>query len=1341
MKYFVELKILIFPEKFKRLKKAIITLCIFLNFASSIECQEYYFKHYKVEEGLSHNTVLSSLQDKNGFMWFGTKNGLNRFDGYSFRLFQNNPDDPKSLQGNYIGFLHEYNNTMWVGTNNGLFRYNEQQENFDCIGDTNEKSIRGIDNDSLGNLWFIASGEVCKYNTTTKETHTFPAHEFFNATSIVKSNANEIWATSSTKLHQYNKETNSFNTYALNVKEDSKAPFGINKLFSLNENTLLIGTSNHGVLVFDTKEKKQVKNVLPNLKASLFIRDFVLNGNEELWIATESGIYIYNLKTHNYINLVKNYNNPYNISDNAVYSLTIDNEGGIWAGTYFGGLNYYTPQYSIFKKFLPNPSQNSISGNAVREIHPDKYGNLWIGTEDAGLNKFNPKTGVFTNYTSKSKGGILSHYNIHGILPVDDKIWIGSFDHGLDVLDINSNKLVTNFNTGGAYNLLDNFIYSFYTTKSNKIILITGSAIQYFDAETNNFLRYEEFPNNTFYTSFLEDNDGVLWAGTNTSGVFFFNPKTKQSGRFYQENNKPFSISNNAINGIFQDSKNNIWITTENGLNLLDSTKTKFKKYSTKDGFPSNTFYSILEESPDKLWITTANGLVAFNTQNGSKKIHTKINGLLSDQFNYSSSYKAPDGTMYFGSVNGMISFNPKNFIKHTQTHTSKTLITGLQINNQDASVNNPNSPLKSSITFLDKLKLKPNESSFSLDFAALSFSGPETTEYWYKMEGINDSWISLKKDHKVYFTELPAGDYKFKVKSLNYNSDEAIESPALEIKILPVFWKSKLAYFLYVLFSFLVIFLAIRYYHKRTVSINNQKIKELNNVKEKEIYQAKIEFFTNISHEIRTPLTLIKIPLDKLLKQINNIAPEIKNNLFIMEKNTSRLLDLVNQLLDFRKTEVENINLTFVETNFTALINNTYQRFTEVIKDKNIDFELNLGTADVYAYIDAEAVKKILSNLIGNAIKYSNGKIKVTLSIKEELLLLEIQNNGELIPSHLFEKIFSPFFRVSEVKDQTGTGIGLALAHSLTKLHHGSLTFDVKEKQWNTFLLSLPIHQEKEFKLYNSENINNNDILNDLVTDSEKSDNKTKVLLIEDDIDLLDFVAKDLSDVYKIFKATNGVDALKIVEKENIQLIVTDVKMPKMNGFEVCKTIKSSIETSHIPIIILTSKDAINSKIEGLESGADAYLAKPFSLPYLRIQINNLIENRKNILSYYVSSPLAHLKSLALTETDETFIDKLDEIISQHISNADFSVETLCDIMNMSRSTLYRKIKEMSNLSPNELINISRLKKAAELLNKGDYKIYEVSEMVGYNSQTSFGRNFQKQFNMTPTEYMNSQL
>ncbi|WP_298238546.1 hybrid sensor histidine kinase/response regulator transcription factor [uncultured Algibacter sp.] len=1317
------------------MRKLAIILWFCLLVPSITMGQEYYFKHYKVEDGLSHNTVTSSIQDENGFMWFGTKDGLNRFDGYSFRLFQNDPKKPKSLQGNYIESLHEFDGTIWVGTHNGLSSYNEKNEEFEILEETYTTNIKDIENDNNGNLWYIASGSLNKYNTKTKKNHVYPKEQYFRATAIVRTSDNQIWVSSINQLYQYIEATNSFKIYPLNVTEDVKYPFRIHSLFNLNKDTILLGTHNHGVLSFNLKDT-QIKNMFPNLKSPIYVKDIALNGEHELWIASESGIHIYNLKTHSYTNLIKDYNDPYALSDNAVYTLTFDKEGGIWAGTYFGGINYHTIEYLPFKKFFPNASKNSISGNAVRQICSDKYGNIWIGTEDAGLNKYNPKTGMFTNYKSKSKGGILSHHNIHGVLPVDDKIWIGTFNNGLDILDIKSGQLIGHYDKGESHNLLDNFGFSLYQTRAKKTIVISPSAIQWYNPETKKFSHLNGFPKKNIYTCLLEDNEGVIWVGTNFNGLYYYNPKTNEKRHFKRTNNDTLAISNNNINNIFQDSSNRIWITTENGLNLFDDDKRKLKKYGAKDGFPSNVFYSILEEDTNKLWISTSNGLVAFNTETGNKKIYTKSNGLLTNQFNYNSSYKAPDGTMYFGSVNGLISFNPKNFIK--KDFTPKIFITGLQINKQEVIVNDTNSPLKKSITFLNKLELKPNESSFSLGFASLSFNGSETTEYWYKMKGISDAWIPLKNNHSAHFTELPAGSYSFSVKSLSYNGVWSHESPPLKIEVLPVFWKSNIAYALYSILTLLLVFFTMHYYHKRTESINRQKIKEFSNKKEKEIYQSKIEFFTNISHEIRTPLTLIKIPLDKIIKYANN-NPVIKENLSIMEKNTSRLLDLVNQLLDFRKTEIEGISLTFVETNFTALIKNTHHRFTEAIKDKNIDFKLNFKAKDIYAFVDAEAVKKILSNLIGNAIKYAQNQINVTLSSTDEFLQLKIQNDGELIPEHLHKKIFEPFFRGTEDENLTGTGIGLSLAYTLTELHNGNLTLNIEGEKWNTFLLKLPIHQENEFKLQGQNDINESDFLLNINEDSEENPNKAKILLVEDNIDLLNFVAKDLGELYNIYKATNGSEALKIIEDKNIQLIVSDVMMPVMSGYELCKAIKSTLETSHIPVIFLTAKNTLNAKIEGLELGADAYLEKPFSIPHLIVQIDNLLENRKNVLSHYTSSPLAHLKSIALTETDETFISKLDKVILDNLSNRELNVDTLSEIMNMSRSTLYRKIKEMSNLSPNELINISRLKKAGELLKKEDYKIYEVADMVGFNSQTSFGRNFQKQFNMTPTEYKNN--
>tara|TARA_R110000744_G_scaffold374490_1_gene487324 strand:+ start:30089 stop:34036 length:3948 start_codon:yes stop_codon:yes gene_type:complete len=1297
----------------------------------SLYGQDIYFDHYQVEDGLSHNTVMSSIQDEKGFLWFGTKNGLNRFDGYNFRLFQREEGKPNTLHSNYILSLHEYGGKLWIGTDSGLFMYNEHSENFYFIESTKNYQIRDIDGDTNGNLWFRANGTLTRYNLQEEKCYWFPQTDYFHASDVVNTD-NGIWACSNSHLYKYNQQTNNFKEFKLTNELINGKPFAINDIFSFDERTILIGTANHGVLMFDmiSKESKMVDFLGAEKQ---HVRDFALRENE-LWVATESGIHIYNLHTKEYINPKKNYDDPYALSDNAVYTLTVDNEGGVWAGTYFGGINYQPKQYTPFKKYFPKSSQNSLNGNAIREICEDKNGNLWVGTEDGGLNKFNPKTNTFTNFTSKEKDskGILAHYNVHALHTEDDKLYIGMFENGIDVLDTNTNKIIEHY--GRESGITSDFVYAIYEGKNEELYFITTSGIKTFDNTHNRFVPYEKFPSDKGYTCFLEDDTGVLWAGTYFDGLYTHDPNTSKTAIFSFNLDDSQSISNNHINYLFQDSKKNIWICTEDGLNLYNEQNDSFTRYGTHNGFPSNVFYAILEDDYGKLWISTSKGLVAFNPISEEKKIYTKADGLKSDNFNYMSAHKTKDGTMYFGSVNGMISFNPKEFTQNT--YEAPIYITRLQINNNDIFVTQENSPIQESISSLDNLVLSPKQSSFSLEFAALNYTAPENTEYWYKMEGLNNEWVYLQKDHKVFFTELAAGNYNFIVKSMNSSGVWGKETTGLAIKVLPIFWKSNLAYGLYTMLLGFLIYIGFRTYDQRIKSKNIQKIKQLNNRKEKEIYQAKIEFFTNVSHEIRTPLTLIKSPLEKVLKKSHKI-PDIKDNLAIIKKNTNRLLDLVNQLLDFRKTEIERVDLTFVETNISELIDDTYARFSEAIRDKKVDFSLKLEDKDVIACVDPEALKKILSNLFSNAIKYADKVVIVSLKANESQLKLNLRNDGLLIPGHLKERIFEPFYRVSGNENQTGTGIGLALARSLTEMHNGSLTLNTSDGTMNSFVLQLPIHQEKEFKLRpkSAQNWAEDESITN-VTISPNQGNC--ILLVEDSEELLDFVAKELKEEYFVLKASNGEDALNLLNEDNVQLVISDVMMPGINGFTLSKKIKTNLETSHIPVILLTSKSAISAKMEGLESGADAYIEKPFSIKHLKVHIANLIENRKNIMEHYASSPLAHIRSIANTKTDETFIKKLDEVIYQNLSDSDLNVETLAEIMNMSRSTLYRKIKDISNLSPNELINIARLKKSAELLKSGKYRIFEVAEIVGYNSATSFGRNFQKQFEMTPSDYIN---
>lgn len=1304
------------------------TLVYLFFFSTAIFSQEYYFKHYKVENGMSNNTVLASIQDKDGFLWFGTKDGLNRFDGYHFKTFRSGKDPKTSLGSNYIQSLHEFKNYIWVGTDKGLYSYDKKLEKFNFINEAINNRINDIDNDLKNNLWFISIGTLIKYNVETKETRMFDGRNSFYATSIACDKNGVIWVSSYDDLYRYSEATQSFDKIKVQLPNST---FSISAIYALDDNAVLIGTRDHGVYKYDAISGKTTPFMT---EKPVFVRQFKRNKNE-LWIASESGVYIYNLQYKTVKNLRKSPSDPYAISDNAAYCITIDKENGVWIGTYFGGVNYHQKQYDQFKKYFPRKSENAIVGSAVREIQKDNKGNLWIGTEDAGINKFNLQTKKFVNYQpDKTKSG-LSFYNIHGVLPRGNKIWIGTFEHGLDIMDAASGKVIKHYDHTNS-NFKSDFIVSFYETPKKELYVITSIGIYLYDEKNDQFIISDNFSESTHFTCMFNDKDGNLWAGSYRDGLFYYNPKTKEKAVYRYDFKNDKSISNDFITSIFQDKQQNLWIATENGLNLFDIQKKEFKKFTTKDGFPSNVFYSILQDENQNLCITTSKGLVKFNYKTKEVKIFTTANGLLSDQFNYSSAYKDTNGDMYFGNLNGMISFNPKSF--NTYKYNPPIFITGLQINNQDVIVNDEDSPLDQSVSYIKKVTLKNDQSNFNIDFAALSYTAPELTQYWYKLDGISDDWVYLNKNNKVFFTELPSGNYKFRVKSLSASgvwSKEAV----VEITILPPFWASGYAFFLYFLFTAACLYWLLRRYHHMNIKENNRKIEKLNNEKEKEIYHAKIEFFTNVAHEIRTPLTLIKSPLESLLKK-NYESPDIIPSLSIMEKNTSRLLNLVNELLDFRKTEIEGLGLSFVETNISSLVKQLQSEFTPLIEEKKIHATWELGEKNIYAFVDEEAIRKILSNLISNAVKYAKKEVLITLFRDENSLEFIVKNDGNIIPKSLKSKIFEPFFRILGSETQTGTGIGLSLAHSLTELHNGTLKLQFLDDAMNTFVLQLPLRQQSEFHLYKdaSEAAKEND--EEFENEITAKNTKTHILIVEDNLELLNFMSKELGKEYKIFKATNGEEALKLIHNQTIHIVISDITMPVMDGIELCGRIKSNIETSHILVILLTALSAVQTRIKGLESGADAYIPKPFSMDFILAQIDNLLSNRRHVMESYASSPLSHLKTIAHNTIDVEFIKKLDEIIDQNMADTNLSVESLADILHMSRSTLYRKIKDISNLSPNELINNARLKKAAELLLSGKYKVYEIAEIVGYNSQSSFSRNFQKSFSMSPSEFINNQ-
>jgi len=1289
---------------------------------------------------LSSNTITTILQDKKGFMWFGSRNGLNRFDGSVFKIYQNKQSDTASIGSNSIFSLYEdTKEQIWVGTYKGIYIYDPFKENFKPFKLIPTGEVRYIKGDRQHNIWIVSDLNLYKYNELTSKITSYKIDND-QTIAIQLSEKGVLWAaTGKGIIKRYNRKSGHFTDYDISLYDGGKKFSAIQDIYPMADTSLLIGTMNKAVL-FNYKSQK-ISNIFSGRKDISDIHTHVIfhDNDGNYWLGTEAGLYIFNIQNGKTSVVQKQYSNPYSITDNIISSIYKDTEGGIWIGTYFGGINYYSKQYNNFKKYFPEPGINSLSGNIVHEICKDQYGHLWVGTEDAGLNKVDLQSGNIKHFLPGREKGSITYRNIHGLVADGNELWIGTYEHGLDVMDLTTQKVIRHYNAAkNSTSFTSDFIVSLYRTRKGDILVGTWNGLFKYNRATNNFTAMPFF--NAHIQSIHEDEYGTLWVSSYGSGVYYLNPATGKKGHLTYQAGKSNGLINNYVNGLFEDSKRNLWCCTEGGLSEYNVQTNNITNYTIENGLPANQVFRMLEDDKGKLWISTSKGLASFYPANKQFDNYHSANGLPTEQFNYNSSFKDEDGTMYFGTVKGMVSFKPAKFAQNK--FIPPVYITGIQVNNQDIAIGNNKSILDQSITYANSITLPYDQSDISLDVAALSYIIPEMNGYAYKMDGIDKSWTQLKNNRKIYYTKLPPGKYIFRVKGANSEGVWNNHETTLSIRVLPPYWATMWAYLFYTAIIAGVILTIFRYYHLAVTEKNKRRIEAIEINTEREIYNAKIEFFTNIAHEIRTPLTLIKMPLDKLINN-NTSDPETTESLNMMKKNTNRLIDLSNQLLDFRKAEANKFSLNFSKTDINELLNDVYAVFKSSAEQKSLTFKLELPRITLQAYVDSEALKKILSNLFNNAIKYAERSIIIKLlpfSSEDQLFNIEIRNDGYIIPAQYKEKIFEPFFRIKETEKEAGTGIGLPLSRSLAQLHKGSLELKTSIEGFNIFLLSLPIHQEREIRFGGDSE--EEPIVN--ATDKTASANdgnlsKPAILLVEDNKEILNYIEKELTLQYRVLKAYNGQEALEILQRENIQLVISDIMMPVMDGIQLCKRMKTDIEYSHVPIILLTAKNSINSRIEGLEVGADAYIEKPFAFEHLIAQMHNLLNNRNMMKEYFARSPLTHIKGIAVSKADKDFLERLNKAIYDNITDMDLDVDQLSGMMNMSRPTLYRKIKGISDLSPNELINLTRLKKGAELLAEGDYKINEVANMIGYSLPTNFSRDFQRQFGVSPSNYLSA--
>ena len=1325
------------------------TFCVLACFFITIFCQaqsveeHYYFKNLSIRNGLSQNTVNAILQDRKGFMWLGTKDGLNRYDGLSFRKFKHDAANPRSIGNSFITSLYEdFNGNIWVGTDAGVYIYypeKEAFEEFDCqsLEKTRiERSVSMIAGDKQGRVWIAveAQGMFC-YDARQKLLRNYPLSEISsNIKCFTFDSGGTLWLGFYGDGLYYSKD-NLATVHPYGSPEDGKREFEggvITKIVQGNYNCLYIGSVKEGVSELNLTSG-QVRNLLAIDESgeSIFCRDLLPYSDNELWIGTESGIYIYNLRTAQFIHLRASLYDSYSLSDNAIYALYKDREEGLWIGSYFGGVDYYPRQYTYFAKYYPKNIANSLHGKRVREFCRADDGTLWIGTEDGGLNHFNPKTKEF-HFFEPSAG----FTNIHGLCMDGSHLWVGTFSKGLRVIDTRTGVVLRTYTEGHTpHSLNDNSIFSICRTSAGEIYLGTLFGLLRYNRTQDNFDRIPEL-NGKFVYDIKEDSYGNLWLATYANGAYCYDVSVRRWKNYVFDAEDEKSLPYDKVLSVFEDSYRQIWLTTQGGGFCLFHPDTEtFTRYGLKDGLPNDVVYQIVEDDDRFLWLTTNNGLVRFDPKTMEMKVFSTANGLPTNQFNYRSGFKDEAGNIYLGSINGFVAFDPRTFAENRQVPA--VAITDFLLFNKEVPVGETDSPLKSSITFSDKVVLTADQNSFSFRIAALSYQAPRMNKLMYKLEGFDEGWLTIGESPLVTYSNLGYGDYVFKVKASNSDGVWNEQETSLHLSILPPFYLSGWAYCFYVLFFMGCLVCVIFYFKRRNYRKQHRQMEMLEQEKEREVYHAKIDFFTNVAHEIRTPLTLIKGPLENIILK-KEVDSETKEDLYIMKQNTERLLNLTNQLLDFRKTETRGFRLNFTECDVVAVLRETYLRFTSLAKQKGLDFILELPQECFMADVNQEALTKIISNLLNNGVKYASTYLRISLETDEKVFHIRTFNDGEMIPDTMKEEIFKPFVRLDKEDEvTTGTGIGLALSRSLAELHQGSLMME-KGEEVNCFCLTLPVNQDSTITL-SAENVSQVEE-NSCGWEQEETDTKEKkpmILVVEDNPDMLAFIRKQLTTEYSVLTAMNGIEALAVLDNHYVNLVVSDVMMPQMDGFELCKTIKSDLSYSHIPVVLLTAKTNIQSKIEGLELGADAYIEKPFSVEYLLANISSLIHNREKLRQTFAKSPFVAANTMALTKADEEFIWKLNDIIQANLHNPEFSMEDMADALKMSRSSFYRKIKGVLDLSPNEYLRLERLKQASQLLKEGKSRVNEICYTVGFNSPSYFSKCFLKQFGVLPKDFI----
>lgn len=1330
------------------MRKFYILCLLILLIPIPLSAKQFYFKKHQVDKGLSHNTVWCILQDSYGFMWFGTTDGLNRFDGQKFIVYRNDIQDSSSLGNNYVQTLFEDDErNIWVGTNSGIYIYNRKNDSFSHFKKKTkyEVSISGevtrIIKSQKGQIWIATLGQgIFIYDPQTKDLIQNSKDTSFSW-DLCEDKNHRIYSSSLQEgLISYDLNGNKIEAYTFFLNKKDLNNIKINCIEAIDDKVWFsVGVNSLNVLDSRTK---QIKSFNSNNLDIGTIRAITKYSVKELLIGSDNGLYLFDLVTNTFFR-VDNILDSRSLSDKSIHAIVKDKEGGVWIATYLGGINYLAQQIKVFDYYPPTHNTDFSTGKIINQFCEDRDKNIWIGAQD-GLKILNKRIQTLQPYTIS---GSNKKYDVRSLLSDNDHLWIGTYSDGLKKLNLRTNRLSEYYHIReSAQSICSNDILSLCKDSKGDIYVGTTWGLCKYNKDQDNFETLHFVGTMTSVSYLLEDKSGYIWIATNSSGVFRYNPENRDWKHYSHEDKNIRSIISNSIICIFEDSNGTIWFGTNGrGLCFFDNKNESFNNFDPQNKIlPNKVIYSIEEDNLGNFWISSNSGLLRINPRTkDNKKLFTQEDGLQSNQFNFNASLKTSSGELYFGGINGFNSFFPNDFKENN--YIPPVYVVDVRLYNTGEKESKEFLQLTTPVYLTNNIELPYNKNSFIIEFKALSYEEPGRNKYAYILEGFDDNWVSSDLSNIASYTNLSPGKYTLKIIGSNNDNKWNKEGASIQIEILPPWWRSTIAYLIYTLCLISIMYCLFRFLaHKSNLKFKKQ-LEEYQLEKEKEVYQSKIGFFINLVHEIRTPLSLIKLPLEKLSEQHMKDEKESKY-ITIINKNVTYLLNIVNQLLDFQKVESNKSVLKLQEQNINDLLREIYNQFIHSAELNKITMTLSLPHKDILSFVDKEKISKIINNLLSNALKFATSKIELQIRSLDRSFEIRVIDDGPGIPDNERGKIFEAFYQATQNSGnnaKTGTGIGLTFSRLLAENHKGTLTVEDNEWGGSSFILTIPTeYQDEDLSQIEFTTPFEEQMITAPLERDRDNLKKSKVLLVEDNVDLLNLVEESLNPHFLILKAENGRQALDVISKESIDIIVSDIMMPDIDGLELTKSIKSDINYSHIPVILLTAKTTLDSKIEGLEYGADVYIEKPFSVKFLYKQIENILKLRQTFQKMIISTPSLEAKiEASISKKDQEFIEKLHVEIVNHIAELDFSIDNIAETMFMSRSSFYRKIKSITGMSPNEYLKVFRLNRAAELLLENSYSISEICDQVAFSSSSYFAKCFKAQFGVLPKDYIDEIL